>query len=43
MNTYYYDGMKTGTECILEGKFHTILNIHEVEQREASTLIYTLL
>jgi len=43
MNTYYYDGIKTGTECILEGKFNTILNIHKVEQRKASTLIYMLL
>ena len=43
MDTYYYDGMKAGPECILEGKFNTILNIHEVEQRKASTLIYTLL
>jgi len=35
--------MKTGPEYILEGKFNAILNIHEVEQRKASTLIYTLL
>src|SRR5882762_9789402 len=43
MNTYYYDGMKTGPECILEGKFNTIVNIYEVDQRKASTLVYTLL
>jgi len=43
MNTYYYDGMKTGPECILEGKFNTIEDVYEVDQRKASTLVYTLL
>jgi len=35
--------MKTGPEYILERKFNAILKIHEIEQRKASTLIYTLL
>jgi len=43
MNTYYYDGIKTGPECILEGKFNTIENVYKVDQRKASTLVYTLL
>ena len=43
MNTYNYDGMKTGPECILEGKFNTIENLYVVDHRKASTLVYTLL
>ena len=43
MNTYYYDGAGTGPECILEGWFNTIENVYEVDQRRASTLIYSIL
>jgi len=31
MNTYYYDGVRTGPECILEGWFNTIENVYSMK------------